>query len=228
MSKNTDDLFLSLLKELDRKYWDLCKEVAELRERQANHFLELKHVKIDAEGALKGVRIINSQINPADSGDPITVTVGAKSALNRLNNLEDEVAVLTDMAHGRIRPADAPDLQGDLKALTAYVYRLETLLGTRIDQLEDAVNWHDGANMENGHAPAGAPTPPFEPVDTSWHPYDVETDYLVGEYPVAANKRVVVMLRSGEIWPPARADAWKWNEDGNATIVAWRYAKEGE
>lgn len=68
MPKQKDDdfmftTFLELFKELDRKYWDLCKEVAELRQLQADHFLEMRHIKIDAEGAMNGVRIIDDRLD---------------------------------------------------------------------------------------------------------------------------------------------------------------------
>lgn len=68
MAKQNDDDFrfktlLELLKELDRKYWDLCKDLADARAQQADHFLEMRHIKIDAEGAMRGVRIINDRLD---------------------------------------------------------------------------------------------------------------------------------------------------------------------
>lgn len=66
-----------------------------------------------------------------------------------------------------------------------------------------------------------------EPVpkrDTGWRPYDWAIDT-----PPGGDERVVVMIRSNdEITYPAPASHWNWDEHGKGTIVAWRYAKEGE
>jgi hypothetical protein len=64
--------------------------------------------------------------------------------------------------------------------------------------------------------------------DTSWHPYDVLVEGVIGDHP-KGDERVVVMLRgSDEILRPRRAADHLWDERGSGTIIAWRYAKEGE
>jgi hypothetical protein len=88
-------------------------------------------------------------------------------------------------------------------------------LRQRVVMLEDTVNWHERVN---------APEPP---VDTSWHPYEAVLNGTDGAHPTG-DKRVAVLLRNGEINRPDRADAWDWSECTHRTIVAWRYAKEGE
>ena len=85
------------------------------------------------------------------------------------------------------------------------------LLTSRLDALEE---------MVRKDKPAPAPQR-----DTSWHPYD----YRVDQRPLPNDARVVVMIRgSDEIQPMQRADEWNWGEYGCNTIIAWRYAKEGE
>jgi len=71
------------------------------------------------------------------------------------------------------------------------------------------------------------PRPPQR--DTSWRPHDAsKLDYSPGYYP-NWDETVVVMTRgSDEIQRPAQAVDWDWSECGDTTIIAWRYAKEGE
>lgn len=65
--------------------------------------------------------------------------------------------------------------------------------------------------------------------DTSWRPHDAsKLDYSPGYYP-DWDETVVVMIRGNdEIQRPAQAVDWDWSECGDRTIIAWRYAKEGE
>ena len=65
--------------------------------------------------------------------------------------------------------------------------------------------------------------------DTSWRPHDAsKLDYSPGYYP-DWDETVVVMIRGNdEIQRPAQAVDWDWSECGDTTIIAWRYAKEGE
>jgi len=103
--------------------------------------------------------------------------------------------------------------QHDIESLTAYVTRLNK----RVEQLEaNQLRWFTEAR------PAPAPQR-----DTSWHPHDADVDGQDGYHP-KGDKRVVVMTRAGYITRPDRADYRNWNENGGGTIVAWRYAKEGE
>ena len=85
------------------------------------------------------------------------------------------------------------------------------LLNSRLDALEEMVR-------ENKPAPQR---------DTSWHPHNAEVDGQDGYHP-KGDKRVVVMTRAGYIARPDLADYRNWHENGEKTIVAWRYAKEGE
>lgn len=82
------------------------------------------------------------------------------------------------------------------------------LLTSRLDALEEMLR-------------KDKPTPQR---DTSWHPYDV---LVVDDMP-ERHERVVVMTRAGYIARPDRADYRNWHENGDDTIIAWRYAKEGE
>ena len=95
--------------------------------------------------------------------------------------------------------------------------------GEKANLLDDRVKDYTLALREMTRKP-NAPEPP---VDTSWHPYYAEVDGPDGVHP-RGDKHVVVMLRNGEINRPDRADAWDWSECSHRTIVAWRYAKEGE
>ena len=116
----------------------------------------------------------------------------------------------------------------------AFEQRLDTLEPLVQDCIAEALDAGEKADMLNDRVKdytlalremTRKPNAPEPPVDTAWHPYDVETEYL--SHP-RADKRVVVMLRNGEINRPDRADAWDWSECEHRTIVAWRNAKEGE
>ena len=146
----------------------------------------------------------------------------------------------------------------DVKGLTAHIQRLETDLGERITASNTAVDrarvrgddgMHDlitrTANAiyaevkkleqriekveETVHwyAPVTPDNDPESPVDTSWHPYNVHADGVVGDRP-PDYKDIIVMYRNGEITGPWLAMPLVWGESGDTTIVAWRYAKEGE
>jgi len=82
------------------------------------------------------------------------------------------------------------------------------LLTSRLDALEEMVR-------KNKPAPQR---------DTSWVPYKVGDEHPEG------NERVAIILRgSDEVMGPAASDASGDGDDfGDRTIVAWRYAKEGE
>jgi hypothetical protein len=148
--------------------------------------------------------------------------------------------------------------QRDRESLTAYVHRLETLVNDIEKELKASINASDRARLRGYDAMHDLVTrtansiyeevkkleqrisdcelavgtdklanDPKPPVDTSWHPYYAEVDGPDGVHPTG-DKRVAVLLRDGEINRPDRADAWDWCEAGQATIVAWRNAKEGE
>lgn len=73
----------------------------------------------------------------------------------------------------------------------------------RLEKLEDAANWQ---------------------IDTSWHPFNFSTDLRPEN-----DKRVMTLVRGGNnITGPWRAGGLNWAECDDATIIAWRYAKEGE
>ena len=112
-------------------------------------------------------------------------------------------------------PYPTPMRLDSIEERLSYVERLTINLEQRISDCKLAVGTDKLAND------------PEPPVDTSWHPYYAEVDGPDGVHP-SGNRRVVVMLRNGEINRPDRADAWDWDECEHRTIVAWRYAKEGE
>jgi hypothetical protein len=95
--------------------------------------------------------------------------------------------------------------------------------GEKADMLNDRVKDYTLALREMTRKP-NAPEPP---VDTSWHPYYAEVDGPDGVHPTELT-RVVVMERGGEITGPHNAGNCYWDECGDETIIAWRYAKEGE
>ena len=112
-------------------------------------------------------------------------------------------------------PYPTPMRLDSIEERLSYVERLTINLEQRISDCKLAVGTDKLAND------------PEPPVDTSWHPYYAEVDGPDGVHP-SGNRRVVVMLRNGEINRPDRADAWDWSECTHRTIVAWRYAKAGE
>ena len=135
---------------------------------------------------------------------------------------------------------NSPDIAVRFESLASYIQRVETDLLERIMVLEGRLNQgrvdlrRDITALEQRISDcelavgtdklANEPEPP---VDDAWHPYYAEVDGPDGVHP-SGDKRVAVMLRNGEIHRPYRADTWDWNECDDQTIVAWRYAKEGE
>lgn len=147
--------------------------------------------------------------------------------LDRLKQLELTVSANAhqqDALHDRFIA-----LERNNESTGAYIQRVETSAGEDTNKLRRALDTlrtslNDFLTTVKPNLPANDPEPP---VDTSWHPYDVLVDGVVGNRP-PDDKHVVVMLRNGEILPPDRADFRSWDEIGFVTIVAWRYAKEGE
>ena len=93
----------------------------------------------------------------------------------------------------------------------------------KVDLLDERVeNYADDVRemTRTSNIPASEPEPP---VDTAWKPFNYLNDYNP-DY----ERRVVVMFRTGEIMGPWYAHTLIWDENGGQTIVAWRYAKEGE
>lgn len=162
-------------------------------------------------------------------GDPVVQTTiappyASTSRVERfaedLAELRDQVAVLTDMAHGRIRPVDMPDLNG-LAVGVNTLHKLVDDFCRRLDKLEDTVNWVDGANMENGHAPNYPANDPDEvmpelsyvwtPVTTGKPKYHLQIEVLT-----ANNKRSFYFSPDEIDFSPTAFDP----------VVAWRYSKE--
>jgi hypothetical protein len=95
--------------------------------------------------------------------------------------------------------------------------------GEKVDPLDERVeNYADDVRemARTSNAPANEPEPP---VDTAWKPFNYPNDYNP-DY----ERRVVVMFRAGEIMGPWYAHTLIWDENGDKTIVAWRFAKESE
>lgn len=96
----------------------------------------------------------------------------------------------------------------------------------RVDRLTDFVNG------KIDHAPNYPANDPEPPVDTSWHLHDARFGGLIQEGKIpdhpTGTERVVVMFRDGFIYRSTAAFAHIWYENGDSTIIAWRYAKEGE
>jgi hypothetical protein len=204
MTKNLfEQTVLELFKELDRKYWDLCKDVADVRAHVAENSLELRHVRIDAEGAMNGVRIINKQLDQPKEDTPVEVNVTA-----------------------------------DTESLTAYVHRLETLINEIEKKQTEGFAALDRARARGDDAMHDLVTrtanslyaeikrlEPAPQRDTSWHAHDAKTYETC---PSFDTERIVVMRRDGVIQRPWKGTELYWDENGDDTIIAWRYAKEGE
>lgn len=113
----------------------------------------------------------------------------------------------------------------EIKQVNNRLDRNEGLISDLIERGDRLTDFVNGKTTHTPNYPANAPEPP---VDTSWHPYDVDVGYTWGE-PPTGNKRVMVMQRtSTAISGPFPASSIYWGEQGEFTIVAWRYAKEGE
>lgn len=158
---------------------------------------------------------------------------GVKRAHGRIDFLEDR---MTGM-EARV-PKTAPvevNVTADTESLTAYVHRLETLINDIEKGLSNRLDVHrtDINRLEQriSDCEMAVGTDKLEPApqrDTSWHPYDVLVEGVIGDHP-KGDERVVVMVRGiDEIVGPAPATYRNWDEQGDSTIVAWRYAKDGE
>jgi hypothetical protein len=167
----------------------------------------------------------------------------------RIDFLEDRMTGMEARVPGPINNTTPAALTRDLESLTAYVGLLETLINdiekdlnkrldvhrTDIDTLENDVStWDDIfdnviariAKLERAALSKNENDRPQR--DTSWHPYDVLVEGVIGDHP-KGDERVVVMMRGiDEIVGPAPATYRNWDEQGDSTVIAWRYAKDGE
>lgn len=165
---------------------------------------------------------------------------------NRIDFLEDRMTDMEARVPGPINNTTPAALTRDLESLTAYVGLLETLirdtekdLNTRldvhrtdIDTLEnDMSTWDDIfdnviariAKLERAALSENENDRPQR--DTSWHAHDVERYETC---PSFYDGLIVVMRRDGVIQRPHKGTALYWDENGDDTIIAWRYAKDGE
>lgn len=138
----------------------------------------------------------------------------AEQAINRIQARQDQADANTSESFKAIDRARASgdDVQHDLVTRTANaIYAEIKRLEKRISDCELAV----GTDTLD----------PEQPVDTSWHPFfNFSTDLRP-----AGGKRVMTLVRGGNnITGPWRAGWLNWEECEDATIIAWRYAKEGE
>ena len=157
---------------------------------------------------------------------------------HRITFLEDRMTEMESKTH----PIKV-NVTADTESLTAYVHRLETLINHIANDMKERLDVHrtDINALECRDDPAridrleqrisdcelaiGTDKLECKPQrDTSWLPYDANSQTR----PVPIQARVVVMWRNGEIQRPQLAGTWDWTECSAATIVAWRYAKEGE
>lgn len=171
------------------------------------------------------------------------------------NENADELRKRLDALQQPQKPVEV-SVKADEQSLTAYVHQLEAFindiekeLSNRLDVHRvdiDALEHRDDAMHDLVTRTANSlyaeikklerrvsdcelavGTDKLEPApqrNTRWHPYNAKADV-----PPEDNDRVVVMLRwNGEILRPSRAADHLWTECGDITIVAWRYANEGE
>lgn len=147
--------------------------------------------------------------------------------LDRLKQLELTVSANAhqqDALHDRFIA-----LERNNESIGAYIQLVETAANEDTNKLRRALDTlrtslNNFLTTVKPNLPANDPEPP---VDTSWHPYDVLVDGVIHDHPTG-EKRVVVMNRDGTISGPFLASAIFWREQSSFTIVAWRYAKEGE
>lgn len=167
------------------------------------------------------------------------ITIPGAEIIKRLADLETQVRDLESLTAyvGQLEKF-IRDIENDVDRLSetppAFDPAQIKQLQEHIDKVDkDAAKWLykiDGRLDALERAkPAPAPASALDPnTRTRWEPYDVQVDFIIGNYP-RAEKRVVVMLRGADhILPPQPAGQHQWSECGDFTIIAWRYAKEGE
>lgn len=135
-----------------------------------------------------------------------------------LNDIEKELKQ-------SIAAGDRARARGD-DAMQDLVTRTANSLYAEIKKLTDYVNGQDTKILDLEHSvdQLGL-TPPAPQRDTSWHPHDAKTYETCPSFDDA---RIVVMRRDGVIQRPWKGTELYWDENGDDTIIAWRYAKEGE
>ena len=101
------------------------------------------------------------------------------------------------------------DLEDKHNTLSLGMQRQIEHLLERIEALEDSIPEVNEPEHRN----------------TDWHPHDVLASTWC---PVMEDERVSVLMRNGEMTPVQHAGECDWDDQGECTIVAWRYTKEGE
>lgn len=139
------------------------------------------------------------------NGKPVQTTVAPPYAsTSRVERIAEDLADLK----ARLE-STAKEVTASTGAVSVLITATDSL-HDRIERLEDAApNW-----------PANDPEPP---VDTLWHPFNFSVDLRPDD-----DKHVVIMTRDNVIAGPEKPSAYYWGNDGDGTIVAWRYAKAGE
>lgn len=157
----------------------------------------------------------------------VNVTADTESLTAFVGQLETLVRDIEKELKESIAAGDRARVRGD-DAMHDLVTRTANSLYAEIKKLTDYVNGQDTKildlerSVENYNGLTGTQSAPQR--DTSWHPHDAIVDVC----PVSGADVVVVMWSNGFIQGPHAANTWTWNTDGGSTIVAWRYAKEGE
>jgi hypothetical protein len=170
--------------------------------------------------------------------DEVNVTADTESLTAYIHRLETLINDIEKELKASINATDRARVRGDdamhdlvtrtANSLYAEINAISAPLTppfdpARISELEARIrNIEDSVDNYNG--PTGTQSKPQR--DTSWHPHEAKENYWS---PVLPDERVVVMIRgSDQIQHPTRAGEWNWGENGYSTIIAWRYAKEGE
>lgn len=161
----------------------------------------------DTSERFKGISITMSR---GDDSVCDLVTRTANAIYKELKALEGQFASTSRVE--RISE-ELGELRGLLASHKKIFFSAVGDLNDRIEMLEDAATW----------VPPDDTKITSEPDDTSWHPFNFSTDLRPAD-----GKRVVVLTRADHINGPLNADAFDWGERGDSTIIAWRYAKEGE
>lgn len=170
-----------------------------------------------------------------------------KAHTDNIARLIDEVAVLKDLIDGKIVPAhrddlasasrveriaeELADLRRELNLALANGYEETKIVNERLDRHESLIadliersdRLTDFVNGKTTRTPEWPHVMPEPPVDTLWHPFNFSVDLRPDD-----DKRVVIMTRDDVIAGPEKPSAYYWGNDGDGTIVAWRYAKAGE